>query len=386
MAEKKSINVCWISGSYYHRREFINKVKDQMRSKGGLEMSVFTDEETFEYCKSQIEQISCFSENRLIIFNDWPKHKSTAQTFQKHFIEMCKNLSEDTVIICNNLKTRSDKLLKAFKEMGKVVEYDEIVKTREAPGWFEGEMQRRGKVLSTNDARTAVQSLGEIQGKYGVSIDRMVSLAIKIESYVGKRKNISPEDIMTVCTDDPAFIIWSIYNSLDAKDQVESMRMVFKGEAVCKDVQSFVNQTLSSFIWRYRLLALLVECVAKGMEEKQIYKEAEGIFKLNREGSGLSIRYTVDKTEAGKPKPMYSYNMIKNMLSGYYQKPPVSCYTRKQAYLILEACIETQEKIRAGVTDAEATLMLDSLILTICGTVSSDDFRPLRKINNLLYC
>lgn len=391
MAKKKQenqVNVCWISGNYFERRAFIDKLKAYLDGQGGYELSVYTDEETIEYCQNQILQSSCFSENRLFIFNDWPKTNKTKQTFYKNFIELCEKSPDDAIIVCNNLKTESKKVINAFKKMGKFCEFDELVKSKQAPKWFVGECEQKGKSIELKDAEQVIKAIGEKQGKYSVEIDRMHSMAEKLCNYVGNRKNITSEDVLTVCTDEPEFIIWNMYDYIDAKDFCGCMNMLAQAQSVSKSVDGFVNQIVSSIIWRYRLILFLKEGIAQKWDTERISREISKLHKLKRKekSSGFLLQYSVDKYENGNEKSLYSSQMVNNTISGRYKKPPVLCYSRKEAFLILLAAEETQSKLRSGVTDAEALVLLDALMMTACSLVDNDLLNRIRQVNEAKIC
>ena len=384
--EQKQVNVCWVSGNYFERRAFIKKLRGYLQGKGDYETTVFEGEETIDYCKNLIMQSSCFCDQRLFIFNEWPKYNTTAQTFYKHFVEMCRTAPDDAVIVCNNLQTESKTTLNAFEKMGKVFLFDTVIKTKDAPGWFVGRLEQDGKNISEQDAVFVVESIGETEGTYGIDIDRMNILAIKLIAYVGNRKNITPEDIFAVCTDEPSFIIWNMYNHLDNKDFEACMSLVARAELSSKNITSFVIQMVSSMIWRFRLILFLKEGSAQGWDTAVISREISNLHKLKSEGRGFTTKYTVERSSNNEEKPLYSSKMVENTLSGRYRKPPVLCYSRKEIFLILLAAEQVQAKIRSGVTDEEASILLDSLLMIACSIVEGDSFDKIRRITNAEIC
>lgn len=380
--EKKQMNVCWLTGNFYQRRQIINKVKAFLASKGEYETTIFDGEETFEYVYGNIVQKSCLEETqRLVIINEWPEIKTTRETMYTHFLKMCKLAGSDTVIICNNLQTESKKFLKGMDEIARFYEYDTEVKQWEASGWISGELHRREKQISDADCQAIAQAVGTKENGYTVDIDKMYCMIDKLCCYVGRRQNITSEDVVSVCTDSSDFIIWSLYNHLDKKQYVEAMSLIQKGLSVAKTTEEFVYATLFSMIWRYRMLFFCKEGSAQGWEMNHIVREISKLHKLKKSGTNYEIKYTIEKTEKDDaPKPVYSQKVVEKAFEGRNGKPPVLCYSRKELYEIIQAVEQTLQRVRAGCTEAESSILLDGIVMLICGVISSDSLAKMRSV------
>ena len=80
--------------------------------------------------------------------------------------------------------------------------------------------------------------------------------------------------------------------------------------------------------------------------------------------------------------------MINKMFDGHYRKPPVLCYKRPEPFFILDAAIQTLDKIRSGCTEAEMLLMMDGLLLVSCGTSGADRemWEGIRRVSSGRFC
>ncbi len=386
--EKKQLNVCWVTGNFYQRRQIINKVKAFLASKGEYETTVINGEETFEYVYSVIVQRSCIEETqRLVIINEWPEFKTTRETMYNHFLKMCQLAGSDIVIICNNLQTESKKFLKGMNEISRFYEYDTEVKQWEASGWIHGELSKREKSISDADCQAIAQAVGTKENGYTVDIDKMYCMVDKLCGYVGRRQNITLEDVTAVCTDSSDFIVWSLYNHLDKKQYIESMALIQKGLALAKTTEEFVYATLFSMIWRYRMLFFCKEGSAQGWEMDHIVREISKLHKMKKSGNGYGIQYSLETTEKeSAPKSIYSQKVIEKAFEGRNGKPPVLCYSRRELYEILQVVEQTLHRVRAGCTEAESSILLDGIVMLICGVINSDSLSKMRSVCYGKFC
>lgn len=383
---KKEVDVCWLSGNFAQRRRIIDLVKANLASKGGYELSIYDGEETLEYVKSQVQQRDCFGGRHLVILKDWPAHKTTKDTMYRHFLKMCESVAPGVVLICDNLQTESKKVLNAIEKIGRLYCYDKTVDTRKAVRWVTKNLAGQEKEISDPDAEAMLASVGELDGAYGYDIDRVHLVIEKLCSYVGKRKKITREDVVAVCTDSPNFIIWSLLDSFDKRDYCESIKLFHQALSNSKTPQECIYSMLSIMIWRYRLLLLTREGVGRKMKQGDIIGEVSKLRKLKRTGMGFTSTAEVNKYKNGNDIPAYSPKMVEGMFRGTYRKPPVTCYERKEPFLIYEAIVDTFERIRTGCGKLEAIVVFDALIMEICGVASSESLSKIRRVSNGKFC
>jgi hypothetical protein len=374
--DSKQVSVCWVTGNYHERHALLNKVKSYLESRGPIELSMYSSGETIEFVTSQVKQRSCFEESlRLIVISDWPSYKTTKPTMYNHFIKMCQEAGEDVVVFCNNLQTTSSKFHKAMAKIAKVYTYDSEIKPWDAPRWIMKKLSEMGKSIEETEAKIVSQSIN--QGSKGVSVDKMFCILYKICSYIGTRKVVKIDDVMSVCTDNPEFIIWSLYNQMDVGNFCGCMETIQQGLSAAKNATEFTEQIVKSMLWRFKLLLMTREGKANKLDTSFISDEISKLSKMKRQGSGY---YTTYKIEEDKVKPIYSKAMIETMFNSRHGKPPVLCYDRKRPFLILEAAMDILEKIRIGCTHAESLILLDSLIMIACGIGDQEQLSKIREI------
>lgn len=384
MADKQDVNICWTTGNFHQRHQLINKIKEHVakQSEGDYELSIYDNDVTYEYVRNQIIQTSVFDSHRLIILNDWPKAKTSGQSFYKEFLRTMKDAPSDVVVICNDLRTTAKKFKEDLKKIAVLYEYDDVVKVKDAPKWISSEISNRGKSIDKQDAQHIANSVGESDGKYGIDLDQLYCRIKKICDYVGNRKSIKHEDVVSVCSDDYEFIVWKFFDLLDDKKLIEAMQLLEHAHSTSKDTKSFAEGILMSVIWRFRLISILQEYSKQGLDTKDMIKNAMNVHKLSKEGQGRYIIHSVIRDNDGNPKPIYSDKMIEKCLNGYYRKPAVACYKRKEALGILMAAEQSLEKIRYGCTKNEVLILLDALVMQACNYIGFKDLEKVREPSN----
>jgi hypothetical protein len=386
-SEKKQVNVCWITGNFHQRQAIVKKLKSHMASQGEYELSIYDDNVTMEYAQSQVAERSCFDEIRkLIIFTDWPSFKTTKPTMYNHFLKMCQEAGPNVVIVCNDLKTESASFLKGMNEIAKIYEYPSEVKPWEAARWIVGEMARREKEISETDAEIISQAVGPKEGGFAFDIDRLHIACTRICDYIGKKTKIEREDILAVFTDNANFIVWNMYSYLDRKDFPGVMALMSHGYRTAKDIKQFIEQTLYSMIWRYRMLLFAKEGASQGWNVDRISGEILKLHKLKRSGTGWSTRYSADVNEKDNaPKSIYTQKQVEKAFDSNRGKPPIFCYDRKEMFVLTEAITHTMHCIREGTSDNESIALMDGLFMTICGVGDPEQLRALREVDYARY-
>lgn len=387
-AESKEVNICWMTGNYHQRAHVLRNLQSYLTSKGPYETSVYGGEVTLEYVQSQIQQRSCFEDNqRLIILNDWPAFKTTKPTMYKHFLKMCEGITDGIVLVCNNLETDADSFMKAISSIAKVYTFKGELKQWDAQGWVKGEIANREKEISDYGAEAIICAVGTKESGWTIDIDKLYMMIDKLCGYVGRRKAITDDEVIAVCTDSSDFIIWSLYPLLDAREFCNAMKLIQKGFDLEEDAKDFAESILYSMIWRYRLMLFVKEGSAQGWDTARIISEISKLHKMKRSGNAFGIRYIFELNEEKvPPKPIYNQKQVEKLFDGKNSKPPILCYNRKELYEALMIIEQTLQKIRAGATKFETICLLDSVIMSICGVGDGEQLSQLRRINNGRFC
>jgi len=372
-SDTKQANVCWLTGNYHDRKRIINKVKDLLSSHGELECVVCDNETPLVRLQSLISRRGCFEKQRLIILNDWPDTTISNATLYNKFLKMCELVPEGVVLICNNLKTDAKKFLEGINAIAKVYSFEEEMWQNQADAWVVVEMSRREKEISTSNASIITSAVGTTESGYMVSIDKLHAMCSLLSFYVGKRKSITKEDVVAVCADSSSFVIWNLYNHLDAKDYISSIKMLNHRANVSKTARTFAEQVLHSMIWRYRILFFAKEATSSNMTMTDVIASASEWYKIKKTGSGLSCKCTYDLTEKdNRPKPIYNQKVIEKLFDGKYRKPPVVSYSRQSTYRILQILERALQRVRYGCTENEIIILLDTVVMLICGKIDYD--------------
>lgn len=386
-AKTKEVNICWLSGNYHQRRQIILKLMSYMASKGSYEYLSYDKDASFEYVSIQLRQNSIFdTSQRLVVLNDWPSFEGTKETLYRRFVKIFEGLANGVVLVCNNLETQSGKFMDVVKKVGVVYDYPTNIPTGRATGWIGGELSKRGKDISQEDAEKVSQAAGQEEGTYGVDVDKLFCIIDKLCCYIGKKKSITLPDVMAVCTESQDFIIWSMYDAMDRRDFCECIRFLHLGISNAKSLKDFAGSTTNSIIWRYKLLFLAKECTSSGRTPEAAIDSIMMLNRLSKTGSNFLTQYAI-KSEDSENKPLYSKKMVDKMFDGKYRKPPVQCYNRKDLFLIIKAAIETLNKLRDSavgfvLSDSEILVILEALLMTICGVGDETSLQGIRRLTH----
>lgn len=379
MIDPNSIRVVWLSGNFFQRQAVIKKIQKVL---GDYSLTLCDEDVSYEYMENEVLRSSCFSDMRMVWVRGWPI-ATNRQTMMKHFKKLMGSVPDDCVFVLDNLETTSNEFSKIAAKNGKVFEFPEFIRIDSAPNWLSQRMTEKDKSIEMKVAVMLCHSL-KVYDKKGVKVDDLVLLLKKISHYLGKRKRISEDEAYDICIDSNDFIVWNLYSKLDAKDAAACLKIVAKLWQFTKDPGVEVIKILNSMIWRYRLLLAVKEGLAHKKSIEAIGAFLEKLPKLNRKGAGYNTRYEQEGGRGKMAKPMYTSSFAAMTTKSFYGKPPaIKCYGRVKIFSILELVEQMIYKIRSGCTDAEAMLMFELLIMTICDKVNEKDWACIRKVHNV---
>jgi len=156
---KHDARVCWITGNYTERTAQIERVKEHL---GKHELFSFHEEDLLSFVLMQIEQFSCFSDQRLVILNGWPEFKGPKKAAAKKLISVLSTVTSDCVVILNNLKYDS-KDPKDFKQplnkIARVYHFADSFKFFDAVRLVSEIFEKKEKSIDRDDATLLVDSI-----------------------------------------------------------------------------------------------------------------------------------------------------------------------------------------------------------------------------------
>ena len=370
MSEDK-IKVCWITGSYHHGREIIQKIKQSL-----VDVSVesYSDGLSAEYIEMQILGAGLFPEKRLIVLKELPSYSGSKSN--ERWKKLFSEIPDDCTIVVDRVPAASRRVIyKHVKEIGKVFDLPMYIKGADASVYIETEFIRHGKGISNDAITLFIQKMGE-QSSDGLSVDDVYMYIKQICYYVGKRKkNISIEDIDVVVPVSHSAIIWSIFTALDKRDFCECQKLFYH---FCKSSSNLeaVSQICNMMLWRYRLLLLIKEQKIKKISDVEIIKNILGLHKLSKDGVGNQSVYATDGSA-------YTENIVNNAVKGFYsQPPPTDFYTRTELFKFVKIIHECNLKLRTAESEIEYLLTMDNLLMFICGIAEEDTLTKMRSIKD----
>lgn len=358
MAETKA-KICWISGSYYHAREIIEKIKSSL---GNPPVEVYDDEMSAEYIEEQIFASGLFSSSRLIILKDIPAFKGSSTKSNDKWKDVFSNVPDDCTIVIDRVDLTKRVLHKHVKEIGKVFEFPANIKKVDMGSYITKQLENKGKSISEEGLKLLVEKIGE-KGQEGTPVDLVHSTILQLCDFIGKkRKNIVLEDILFAVPLNYGNVIWDIFIALDKKDFVQCEKLFYR---FCKSgsVEEATNQICNMILWRFRLLFLVKEQKANKKSDDEIIQNILKLRKLEKEGSGFQSIFFA----GSEGKSYYTENAVNNMVKGFYsQKSPVENYTRTEIFKFVKIVHDNLLKLRTAVSDIEHCMVMDNIFLSLC--------------------
>jgi DNA polymerase III delta subunit len=240
--------------------------------------------------------------------------------------------------------------------------------------------QEFGKSIGEDDAKAIVTMNGFDGELKGLGMDQLRIATAKVCQYVGRKKNITHEDILINSFPSEEFVIWTIFDAMDTKDITNCLNTLYKLSMDDGGNDGGVNKLLNLALWRYRLLFFLKEAMAKGISKSEAIKEAMELVKLHQSGTGMQMILKPEENDNGTPKAAYTEYWISKELNGQYGRPAsIDRYNRKELARIIQAIQDGLIEVRNRSSEASQKILADTLMFTVC---SSMDDSKLSKVRN----
>lgn len=375
-------------GNWLERTATLDQIKKVM---GEYELSVFDESYGWEYAQQAILEHSCFGEKSLIIINGLPtvKGKDASGSRTKVLNDLKKilpNVDGDKCVVLNGITITSKVFLNAIKDKVQVVSYDNMVAKSRDSGNAVKRLQdyfgQREKQIEYDDAYLVVDSIN--YNNKEVSLDKVFLMAKKIEALVGGRKRITHEDVISICSLSPDFLIWNLFKTLDNQNYSEALVLVDKIASRSLSFEHEIVMALSTMIWKYRLLLFVRSNLDRGFKPDDIWIRLQKMVKWNKTGRGVKRYVLPQKTKKDKTNiAMYSRPAMNMLFNGNYDKASISCYSQEHLLNVLPITQMCLRKIRSGCTTGEIRIVLEILCLVICYQIPYETAKEILKSN---YC
>jgi DNA polymerase III delta subunit len=375
MPRNEEVNVCLLRGNYFERKETLSKILTQFDPQ---DIYAFDGTEAWDYVRGEIISIPMFNERRMFIMSSWPQFKSTQSKGMKEVTDTINHVSSDCLLVFNNLEGTGknyQEFVKEVKKSGKVIDFDQSIRYSSAAGWIEAHLEIHGKNIEGREALMLVESIGETNtSKHTIDLELLILLCRKLMHFIGRRKNITTDDVVAVCIDSSQFIIWRLFEALDGKYHCQANDLVQRHLQSEKNINSAISSILHMALWRYKLLLFIKEGIADGWDQNQVFDEIAKLHKTRQEEN----KDNPEKIE--EAKPLYSQGMVKSMLglTGYSGKPPITCYSRRDLYVIVNAVQQAMMRMRENLTESEMFILVDTVIMAACNISDSGLLRDIR--------
>lgn len=374
--------VAWLSGNLHERKLLLAKIREQF---AGADIRTLEGDYTVAYLEQIIRQDSIFSEKRVIFVKDIPKLTSTRQTMVNQLKKLLDDIPDDCLIVFNGIPADDEKAISGHvAKIGKFFDYADKLDPNQSVAWLQGIFRELGKEIETADAQLLIDTSGYDKNVGGIGVDLLRMAATKIALYIGRRKNVTTEDVQVNIFPSEEVVIWDILDALDSKDlsrcHSSFLKLVEKEQSVIGAVNILYNISLP----RYRLLMFLKEGMAQKKSKQEVAKEAIAMRKLSQTGVGWGMKMSPEIAEsggnAGQPKGMFNEFGVNAALNGGFgKKATIDLYSRKEIIRIVN-CIEGGfGELRARSTSESAMMiMADVLFLAACTQVDDKILGELR--------
>ena len=378
MSEKMN-RLFWLSGSYYMRQNIVKKIKESVSD---YSLSIYDESDSAEYIYSQITEPSLFDDNKIVILKAIPDFGKSHATNKKRLLAMFNEIPENCFVIIDGVSTKkSPALCKAVKKIGKVKEFEQFLKPRDASNWVSNRFSEKEKEISSEDVVFIVDSIG--QEDKGVDVDKMYVCVKKICDYLGRDKKVTKESVIKASDKYNRLFVQGIFNALDDKNFVDCATTLYA--ACCTDKIKNVAETIFALCsWRFRMLWFVKESIARKKTLNDITNEIQNeLPKLTRKGKGAFMSFTTDLTADGKTKSPYSNYVLNTCINGFYgNTPSIRKYKREDIFRAIKTLEECMIKMRFSQDDAEILLLLDNFFMTLTKSpFSYNELALLRRVD-----
>lgn len=373
---------CWISGNLHERRQTLAKLKKQ-----------FADDEIevigaipYGLLEFNVLNNTCFSEKRLLIVTAMPEPSGTKATMLTHLKKLIDNIPESVFLAFVGIPAEDEKALSSHvAKVGKMFDFKVKLEPREAVEWVMAEFRADSKTIQAEDAQLLIDTCGYDENVSAVSTDVLRLAVRKIGDFMGKRRNVTRDDVLSNIFPSENFVTWSIYEDVDARDFDQCQNMFFRVVENCNgSVEEAVNFLFNVMMPRFRMLFFLKEALAKGMTKGEATTAAMQMVKLRSKGEHEHMTMYVDVDASGTPKPLWTQKGIDGALNSRFGKDPaVERYSRKDLVRILNTLQDCLVETRIRQTDAELLVLVDVFFLSVCSKLDDKVLERLRNSNGI---
>jgi DNA polymerase III delta subunit len=367
--------ICWISGSFFHKRKIVDAVKNSLEDHKVL---IYDDEYSAEYIEMKISGNELFSESRVVIIKDIPSFKGSAQKSNKKWKEVFSNIPEDCTVIVDGVDPNKKKVLyNHVKKIGKIFNPPAYLKRPEACSYVIDIFEKSGKHVEDSDVGLIVDNCESDKGNL-FDVDRMIMYHDLICSFLGnKKKNMTRADIIKCLPNNSNVLTWAIFDLIDKRDYDGCQKLLYRSILSKNTAKEAVEGLFHQLSWRYRLLFFLKEQKISGLKDEDILKNLKELHRFSREGSGEYSIFTTDG------KPLYSEKIGFNALKGFYGKTPViDLYSRTELFKSMKVLDECLLKIRNSNDKVECLMMADNFFMFICNIMDDKELSRLRRMSD----
>jgi len=385
MSEKSdtiSSNIFYVGGSFHFRKTAIKKILD-----GISEYDLFvceSKEEPLAKYASKVHYCDLLSENterkKVIIFKQIPDGK-TAKKTNTEFIKMLDSVTQDCIVIIDNMSKRKKTIFNHLKKVGVIWDFDRYLDTPEATKWILDRLEKYKKTISSKAVEYIIQSVGK-EFKSGVDVDRLYMFVLKLVSYMGRKKEIDDSEVYRVVDRFDGDVFEDISAALAAKNFTKCHILLYRIMSGNKTEKFF--KIVHLLRWKFRLLLLIKDQMHHGKTAQEVIKELQDNFhKFKKTGANLQSSYEVE-IEKGEPKPYYTSGALTYAAKGFWgNAPEVDNYSRKDLYKAVDCLHEILLCIRDRRADKNEIMnLMNHFFMTMCDL---GDYKGMKKNRSLIY-
>ncbi len=381
-----------LEGNLLERKRSLKKIKDSFTD--DFDITIFDENDHYDYVSQALTEISCFGEDRLFIMRKIPKIEAPteAQARTKIFSRLKKlfpSIPAGNVLIFDNVGISAESFFKEVRKYGKVYKFAKKVNKSDGKNIVTNYFKSKSIVFDLDVSQLLVDSLN-LNGD-DVDVDKLHLTITKFHHYIHGKNKITKEDVYAVCAFSKDFIIWTLYNMLD---DVSSSNTKYIGaitifvDNYLSNVKHFGHEAVMivrGMVWRYGLLLLAKNGVNNKLSQKEINAQISNIYKLEGHGKSYKIKMG-PKMSKDLPIPEYSSKMINSVMNSYYGKAPLACYSYNQLLLIYYSLVKVMIKVRTGCTESEIKIAMSIIISVICGAITKKNtIDGILEHNKMLY-
>jgi len=356
----EKIRVCWLSGGYFDRHNWLSKIKDSL---GPHIVRTYGKNISLSFLQKEIRQRNLFNlERRLFVLTDIPLSDTTQPKTIVEIQKLIKKIPDDVVLVFNGIdsNTTIDKLVKSVAEIGKVF-YSPVRLSRNAAIEYVIKLSTNMKKKFSEEVAGAVFTvLAGSEFVETVETDRVYTLVHLLVCYAGKQ-NVTEDDVDLLGFSADDFVIWKFFDALDTKNLNISMKFVHRGILEASSSTEFANSFFSTVIWRYRLLLMISELLRTKDSPAKVSEAFGKFYKLKREGFGEHAVYIAHRNK-DSDELIRAYSPV--VISRAMSSPMLS---RSRMIEVYNAAESSVHKLRSRCTEAEVQMLVEGFVLQVCG-------------------